>query len=282
MHGRVPVRNKPASTDKIMNAPAQFLSVDTGGTKPRRIAYRRSEGTADTPGLVWMCGFKSDMISTKASALADWAAPRGASYLRFDYSGHGESGGRLEDFTATDWLADTLAAFRELTEGPQIVVGSSMGGWLALVLARALQAEPKAAGRLRALVLIAPAWDMTEELMWKKFPPDAREALKRDGVYYRPSEYGEPYPLTRELIESGRQHLIGGGMDAGCPVRILQGMRDPDVPWNHAARLMDVLRGEDVRMTLIKDAEHRLSRDGDMAALYAMIGEFMPAESGRV
>ena len=117
---------------------------------------------------------------------------------------------------------------------------------------------------------------MTEELMWKKFPADAREALERDGVYYRPSQYGEPYPLTRGLIESGRKHLIGGGMDAGCPVRILQGMRDPDVPWDHAIKLMDLLEGEDVRMTLIKDAEHRLSRDGDLAALYAMIEEFMP------
>jgi pimeloyl-ACP methyl ester carboxylesterase len=277
VHGTVPAHQKPASTDKMMNAPAQFLSVDTDGNKARRIAYRHSEGAApDMPGLIWLCGFKSDMISTKASALADWAAAKGAGYLRFDYSGHGESGGRLEDFTATDWLADTLAAFRQLTEGPQIVIGSSMGGWLALVLARALQAEPQEAGRLRALVLIAPAWDMTEELMWKKFPADAREALERDGVYYQPSQYGESYPLTRGLIESGRKHLIGGGMDAGCPVRILQGMRDPDVPWDHAIKLMDLLEGEDVRMTLIKDAEHRLSRDGDLAALYAMIEEFMP------
>jgi pimeloyl-ACP methyl ester carboxylesterase len=279
--------NKPASTDKVMNAPAQFLSVDTGGDKPRRIAYRRSEGgnrdtpNPATPGLVWLCGFKSDMISTKASALATWAAAKGADYLRFDYSGHGESGGRLEDFTSTDWLADSLAAFRELTSGPQILIGSSMGGWIALAMARALQASPEDAARLRALVLIAPAWDMTEELMWKKFPPEAREAIERDGVWHRPSQYGEPYPLTRALIESGRRHLIGGGMDAGCPVRILQGMRDPDVPWEHAARLMDVLQGEDVRMMLIKDGEHRLSREGDLAALYAMIEEFLPANGGR-
>ena len=260
-----------------MNAPAQFLSVDTGGKKPRKIAYRVAKGRDDeAPGLVWLCGFKSDMISTKAAALADWAGAKGAGYLRFDYSGHGESGGRIEDFTAADWLADTLAVFRALTEGPQIVIGSSMGGWLALLLARALMAEPRDAGRLRALVLIAPAWDMTEELMWKQFPPQAREALERDGVYYRPSQYGEPYALTRALIESGWEHLIGGGMDAGCPVRIIQGMRDPDVPWQHAVKLVDILRGDDVRLTLIKDGEHRLSRDGDLAALFAAIGEFLP------
>jgi pimeloyl-ACP methyl ester carboxylesterase len=215
------------------------------------------------------------MISTKASALADWSASRGAGYLRFDYSGHGESGGRLEDFTIGDWLADTLAAFRELTRGPQIVIGSSMGGWLALLLARALQAEAADPGRPRALVLIAPAWDMTEELMWKRFPPEARAALAKDGVFRRPSQYGDPYPLTRALIEEGRSHLIGGGMDAGCPVRVLQGMRDPDVPWEHAVRLVDILHGNDVRVTLIKDGEHRLSRDGDLAALYEIIVEFM-------
>jgi pimeloyl-ACP methyl ester carboxylesterase len=260
-----------------MNAQAQFLSVDTAGKKPRNIAYRFAEGRdPQAPGIVWLSGFKSDMSGTKAVMLADWAAARGASCLRFDYSGHGESGGRIEDFSADDWLADTLAAFRALTRGPQIVVGSSMGGWLALVLARALAAEPADARRLRALVLIAPAWDMTEELMWKQFSLQAREALERDGVYYRPSQYGEPYAITRDLIESGRAHLIGGGMDAGCPVRIIQGMRDPDVPWRHAVKLMDILTGDDVRLTLIKDAEHRLSRDGDIAALFAMIAEFMP------
>jgi pimeloyl-ACP methyl ester carboxylesterase len=260
-----------------MNAPAQFLNVDTAGKKPRKIAYRLAEGRdPQAPGIVWLSGFKSDMSGTKAAMLAEWAAARGASCLRFDYSGHGESGGRIEDFTADDWLADTLAAFRALTAGPQIVVGSSMGGWLALVLARAQAAEPADAGRLRALVLIAPAWDMTEELMWKHFPQHAREALEREGVYHRPSQYGEPYAITRDLIESGRAHLVGGGMDAGCPVRIIQGMRDPDVPWQHAVKLMDILKGEDIRLTLIKDAEHRLSRDSDMAGLFAMIAEFMP------
>jgi pimeloyl-ACP methyl ester carboxylesterase len=263
-----------------MSDQAQFLDVDTSGNKARRLAYRRSEGgKAGAPGLLWLCGFKSDMISTKASALAGWAEMKGSGFVRFDYSGHGESAGRLEDFTIGDWLADSLQVFRELTRGPQIVIGSSMGGWLALLLARGLAAEPGMAERLRALVLIAPAWDMTEELMWKQFPAEAREALTRDGVFYRPSQYGEPYALTRALIEEGRSHLIGGGMDAGCPVRILQGMRDPDVPWQHVLRLVDLLAGEGVRLTLIKDAEHRLSRPEDLKALFAMIDEFLSPES---
>jgi pimeloyl-ACP methyl ester carboxylesterase len=264
-----------------MTAPAQFLTVDAGGNKPRKIAYRVSEGgETDAPGIVWLGGFNSEMVGTKACAVADWAERQGARCLRFDYSGHGESGGRIEDFTIGDWLADTQAAFRALSSGAQIVLGSSMGGWLALLLARALQAEPQDRRRLRALVLIAPAWDMTEALMWQRFTPEARETLARDGVVYRPSLYGEPYTLTRGLIEEGRNHLIAGGMEAGCPVRILQGMRDPDVPWEHAMRLVDLLKGDDVRLTLIKDAEHRLSRDPDLAALLAMIAEFMP-EGGK-
>ena len=259
-----------------MTQPAQFLSVEMGGNTPRRIAYRHLQASRPgRPGLVWLCGFNSDMISTKASALAEWAGARGIDYLRFDYSGHGESGGRLEDFTIGHWLADTQAAFA-LTRGPQVVVGSSMGGWLALLLARALQANPADRGRLAALVLIAPAWDMTEALMWDRFTPEARAAIAQTGVFHRPSQYGDPYPLTRDLIEEGRTHLIGAGMTAGCPVRILQGMRDPDVPWEHAVRLINLLEDEDVRMTLVKDGEHRLSRDGDLAALHAMIGEFIP------
>ena len=260
-----------------MSSVAQFLDVQAGGGQPRRIAYLKSEGTrADVPGLVWMSGFKSDMVSTKASVLAPWAGARGAGFLRFDYSGHGRSGGRIEDSTIGDWLAESLAAFDALTEGPQILVGSSMGGWLALLLARKL-IERGDDARLKAMVLIAPAWDMTEELMWKRFSPQAIEALDRDGVFYRPSEYGEPYALTRALIEEGRNHLIAGaGFDPGCPVRIIQGLRDPDVPWEHALKLVDLL-GEDVRLTLVKDAEHRLSREQDLALMLAAIGEFMPS-----
>jgi pimeloyl-ACP methyl ester carboxylesterase len=215
------------------------------------------------------------MVSTKASVLAPWAQSRGAGLLRFDCSGHGQSSGRFEDGTMGDWLAESLAVFDAHTDGPQILVGSSMGGWLALLTARSLIQRGDGA-RLRAMVLIAPAWDMTEELMWKRFSQEKREAIERDGVFYRPSDYGEPYPITRALIEEGRSHLLAGTVfDSGCPVRIIQGLRDADVPWEHALKLVDML-GEDVRLTLVKDAEHRLSREQDLALMLATIGEFMP------
>jgi pimeloyl-ACP methyl ester carboxylesterase len=258
-----------------MSENTQFLDVTAPGRPLRKIAYRKSSGRrAGAPGLVWLSGFKSDLVSTKASFLADWAKIVGVSYLRFDYSGHGQSTGPIEDFTIGDWLAESLACFDRLTKGPQILVGSSMGGWITLLLARSL-IERGQGDRLKAIVLIAPAWDMTEELMWKQFPPEAKAALERDGVFYQPSEYGEPYALTRVLIEEGRNHLLAGsGFDPGCPVRILQGLRDPDVPWEHAFGLVDLLAGEDVRLTLIKDGEHRLSREKDLALLTATIGEF--------
>jgi pimeloyl-ACP methyl ester carboxylesterase len=261
-----------------MSSPTQFLDVHAQGRSPRKIAFLQSAGTrGGVPGLVWMSGFKSDMVSTKASVLAPWAEARGAALLRFDYSGHGQSGGRIEDGTIGDWLAESLAAFDAHTEGPQILIGSSMGGWLALLLARQLIERGEGA-RLTAIVLIAPAWDMTEELMWKRFSPQARETLERDGVLYRPSDYGEPYALTRALIEEGRSHLLGpAGFDPGCPVRIIQGLRDPDVPWEHALKLVDLLGAEDVRLTLVKDAEHRLSREQDLALMLATIAEFMPS-----
>jgi pimeloyl-ACP methyl ester carboxylesterase len=261
-----------------MSSAAQFLDVSAEGRPPRRIAYMKSVGTrAGVPGLVWLSGFKSEMVSTKASILAPWAETRGAAVLRFDYSGHGQSEGRIEDATIGDWLAESLAAFDAHTDGPQVLVGSSMGGWLALLLARKL-IERGDGARLRALVLIAPAWDMTEELMWNRFSPESRFTLERDGVVYRPSEYGEPYALTRALIEEGRGHLLAGGnFDPGCPVRIIQGLRDPDVPWEHALKLVELLACEDIRLTLVKDAEHRLSREQDLALMLATIGEFIPA-----
>ncbi len=258
-----------------MTMTTQLLDVALEGRPARKIACMASKAReSGKPGLFWLCGFNSDMVSTKASVIADWAEEWGAAYTRFDYSGHGQSPGRLADFTIGDWLADARAAFEALTEGPQIVIGSSMGGWIALLLARALMTRGR---RLAALVLIAPAWDMTEELMWKKFTPEAMNALERDGVYHQPSDYGEPYPLTRALIEEGRNHLLAGGrFDPGCPVRIVQGMRDPDVPWRHAAALADILGTDDVRLTLVKDAGHRLSREGDLQVLRGMVAEFMP------
>lgn len=262
-----------------MSSNTQFLDIDESHGIPRKIAYLCDSGTNPAaPGIFWLSGFKSDMLSTKVSAIGPWARERGAAFTRFDYSGHGQSSGGLEDFTIGDWLDESLTIFDAFTEGPQIIIGSSMGGWLALLLARAVQQRASASvQRLKALVLIAPAWDMTEELMWKQFPETARRELVENGVVYRPSDYGEPYPLTRELIEEGRNHLLGGGVfDPGCPVRILQGMRDPDVPWEHSMKLTELLGCEDMRITLVKDGEHRMSRDQDLKLLLDTIGEFMP------
>jgi pimeloyl-ACP methyl ester carboxylesterase len=263
-------------SNRDMSSSTQFLDVAVPGRPARKIAYIRSgPGDATAPGLVWLCGFKSDMISTKASALADWAAARRLNYLRFDYSGHGQSSGRIEESTIGDWLEEAKACVAAFTRGPQILIGSSMGGWLTLLLARALVQQGQG-DRLKALILIAPAWDMTEELMWKRFSAEAKAAVEEKGVYYRPSEYGEPYLLTRMLIEEGRSHLLAeSDFDPGCPVRIIHGLRDPDVPWEHGLKLVSLLGGEDVRLTLIKDGEHRLSREQDLNLLFATLDEFI-------
>lgn len=259
-----------------MTIAKQLLHVTSEGRPARNIAYIATSAQKEgLPGLLWLCGFKSDMVSTKASVIADWAQDWGAACTRFDYSGHGASEGRIEDFTIGDWLLESESIFHQMTGGPQVVIGSSMGGWLALLLARKLVQQGES-DRLKALILIAPAWDMTEELMWKQFTPEAHAAMEKDGVFYQPSDYGKPYALTRALIEEGRNHLMAGGsFDPGCPVRIVQGMRDPDVPWRHVVGLMDLLATDDVRMTLIKDGEHRLSRDRDLGVLRHAIKEFL-------
>ncbi|MEJ2123558.1 MAG: alpha/beta hydrolase [Alphaproteobacteria bacterium] len=260
-----------------MSQSAQFLDVAGENGSSRKIAYLQAPvPESDAPGVVWMGGFASDMTGGKATGLANWAAERDVSCLRFDYSGHGQSSGRFQDGTIGEGLADSLAAFTTLTTGPQIVIGSSMGGWLALLLARALQQNaPDHAARIKALVLIAPAWDMTEELIWKHLPSEAREAIERDGVYMAPSEYDAPLPITRALIEEGRTHSFElASFSPGCPVRILQGMQDPDVPWQHAQRLVEQLGETDMRMTLVKDGEHRMSRESDLALLFQTLGEF--------
>jgi pimeloyl-ACP methyl ester carboxylesterase len=245
------------------------LKFSTVGTGPaaRRIAVRAREGAG--PGLFWLGGFKSDMKGTKADALDRWAGEHGRAMVRFDYSGHGESGGTFLEGTIGRWLEESLAVFDAFCRGPQVAIGSSMGGWLALLLARHLVQRTTP---LAGLVLIAPAHDMTETLIWKRLPEDAKAAIERDGVYYQPSAYAEPYPITRHLIEEGRAHLLeGNSFDTLCPVRILQGMRDPDVPWSHALSLVDLLTGNDVELSLIKDGDHRLSRPEDIARLEAVV-----------
>ena len=252
----------------------KFLEIGEGSER-RAIAVRQHSGAG--PGLFWLSGYKSDMNGTKAAALARWAEDAGRAIVRFDYSGHGESGGVFTDGTIGRWLADALAVFEACCRGPQILIGSSMGGWLALLMVRALrQRQQIGPAAVAGLVLIAPAVDFTEELMWKRFPPAIKRELAETGVWARPSDYSpEPYLVTRQLIEEGRNHLLLGGMiETGCPVRILQGVEDPDVPWRHAVELVSRLASDDVVLTLVKDGDHRLSRPEDIERLIRAVAEF--------
>jgi pimeloyl-ACP methyl ester carboxylesterase len=218
------------------------------------------------------------MMSTKADALADWAQSNGRAYIRFDYSGHGKSGGRFEDGTISRWLEEATAIFYKKARGKQILVGSSMGGYIALLLLRNLMREdPESAACIHALVLIAPAWDMTEEIMWKNFSDDVRRSILIDGCWLRPSIYDDgPYPITLSLIRDGRKHLLltqEGSWNPGRPVRILHGCLDPDVPLSQSERLLSSVfdRESDVILTKVPDGYHRLTRKQDLAVLLDII-----------
>jgi pimeloyl-ACP methyl ester carboxylesterase len=224
------------------------------------LAYCATAGAG--PGIVFLGGFGSDMTGTKATALEEAAVARGHAFLRLDYSGHGQSGGRFVDGTIGDWFADALGVFDAMTTGPQIVVGSSMGGWIALLLARA---RPE---RVKALVGIAAAPDFTARLLSGELSESQRETLLTDGVLYRPSEYGDPMPITRKLVEDGAKHLLlEGPIPFSGAVRLLHGQRDADVPWQLSLGIAERLESDDVRVTLIKDGDHRLSRPQDLALL---------------
>lgn len=255
-----------------VDSPPDFIDVRTPHGE-RRIAVRRREGRG--PGLVWLGGFKSDMLGTKARELDAYAQARGRACLRFDYSGHGESSGDFKDGTIGAWLEESLAVIGACCEGEQILIGSSMGGWMALLAARAMVAQKtRARTKLKGLVLIAPAPDFTEDLMWERFTPQMREEIERNGVWYRPSDYGDPYPITKRLIEEGRDHLLLGSLlELGCPIRILQGVQDEDVPWQHAFKLTHILPSDDVVLTLVQDGDHRLSRPQDIARILAAVTE---------
>ena len=247
----------------------QRMSVGTGAAA-REIAVIVREGQG--PPIVWLPGFRSHMRSVKAAALDEWADRNGRALVRFDYSGHSESGGTFETFGISTWLEDALAVITGFTRERPILVGSSMGGWIALLATRALLAGPP--DRAPAgLVLIAPAADFTERLMWDRFPEDIRQTILETGVYHRPSAYGDgPYPITAKLIEDGRRHLLlGGPIATGCPVHILQGMQDPDVPYSHALELVEHLPGDNVSLTLVRDGDHRLSRPEDLDRLFRAI-----------
>ena len=228
------------------------------------LAYQRLAGRG--PTVVFLPGYRSDMTGDKATALATLCAARGQGMLLFDYSGHGASGGAFTDGTIGRWTADALAVIDALTEGPLVLVGSSMGGWIGLLVALA---QP---GRVAGFVGVAAAPDFTEALMWQSMLPAERATLMREGVLHVPSGYGEPTPVTRALIEDGRAHLLMGGPIAlRCPVRLLHGQADADVPWETSVRLAERVSSADMQVLLVKDGTHRMSRPGDLALLEALV-----------
>lgn len=235
-----------------------------------RIAVRHRAGRA--PGVVWLGGFRSDMIGTKAETLDRWAADTGHAFTRHDYSGHGESGGRFADGTISKWLGESLAVFRRFTTGPQILVGSSMGAWIALRMAAELR-QAGEAGRVAGMVLLAPAPDFTSELMEPQLTPEHRAALAEKGFFEEPSEYSpEPNVYTRALFEDGAANrVMTGPIDTGCRVDILQGDADPDVPPAHARKLAALLPPGRVTLTLVAGGDHRLSRPEDLDLLVATV-----------
>lgn len=251
-----------------------MTTTNTGGDNFDRIdrpggghlAFRRAPGRG--PGVVFLTGFRSDMTGTKAITLESFCRERGQAFLRFDYSGHGASSGVFTEGTIGDWAADAIFALDHLTEGPQVLVGSSMGGWIMLLMALA---RPE---RVTGLIGLAPAPDFTEDMIWDRFTDEERREFEAKGIWYEPSEYGdEPTPITRKLIEEGRKNLLlRAPIALHCPVRILQGVADPDVPWQTALRLGERLESADVEITLIKSGDHRLSEPTDLARLTRTLG----------
>jgi pimeloyl-ACP methyl ester carboxylesterase len=246
-----------------------FLSVGTGAQK-REIAVLIREGQGTQ--MVWLGGFRSDMRATKATHLDEWAQQTKQPFVRFDYSGHGESGGDFRSGTISRWLEETCAVIEAFTQQPPLLIGSSMGGWLALLAARMLS-EKSPDKKPCGLVLIAPAVDFTSELMWPRFSQKVKDEIMQKGEWLNPSAYSDaPYPITLNLIEDGKNHVMMNGLiKPQCPVHILQGVQDPDVPVTHAFKIFERLPADHTTLTLIKDGDHRLSRDEDLAVLVKCI-----------
>jgi len=269
--------SQPLTSDGLVpNEPGTPVFLPVGsGESAREIAVLSRSGTS--PGIFWLGGFGSTMRGSKATALDSFARDTGLAMVRFDYSDHGESFGRFEEGTITRWLEEARTVFDRLATQPQIVVGSSMGGWIALLLATALRGT-EAATRIAGLVLIAPAVDMTHDLMWERMDKKTRAALAEVGSVPIPDS---GLPITQALIEDGKRHLFGDRLiDVGCPVTIVQGVRDVEVPYRHTEKLVSRLASDDVVLTLIKDGDHRLSRPEDLSlitgAVQRMVGDFDP------
>lgn len=258
-------RGQVADIDGSMTT---FMTTPQG----RHIAYHSTPGKE--PGVVFLGGFRSDMTGTKAAYLQAWAEATGRAFLRFDYSGHGQSRGDFADGCIGDWRDDAAAVIRLLTEGPQILVGSSMGGWIALLLARAM---PQ---RIAGLVGIAAAPDFTETI-WSEFSADERAQMQGSGLVLQPSDYSDtPYPITRRLIEDGRENLVfDGPLTLAIPVRLLQGTHDTDVPVSTALRLLDHISGPDVQLNLVKGADHRFSSPGCLAMITNAVQDMLKRPS---
>lgn len=236
----------------VVSKPKTLKTVD-GET----IAYHQSPGKG--PGIIWCGGLKSDMDGGKATRCHAWARAQGRPYLRFDYFGHGQSSGQFTQGCISRWKADALYVLDQLTAGPQILIGSSMGGWVSLLTALA---RPD---RIRGLLLIAPAPDFTQKLMWPNFSAEIQSEIMERGIYYEPSEYGEPMEITKTLIEDGAKNLImDAPIELDIPVHILQGQKDDPVPWEHAQSLVEIIQSEQVEFTLVKDGDHRLSEEVDL------------------
>ena len=259
-----------STVDHLWNGQSTSLAVKV-------LAGADNRATANaSPGFVWLGGFRSDMAGTKADAMVECAQKEGCSSLRFDYSGHGVSEGEFTQGCISRWTAESLEIIRRKTDGPQVLVGSSMGGWIALRVVQELQTLGEG-DRVGGLLLIAPAPDFTKELMEPEFTDDQKSDLEAKGYFEEPSEYSdEPTTITKLLIEDGRENLVlHSELNVGGPVRILQGMQDPDVPWQHALRVVETLANDDVQVTLVKDGDHRLSREQDLELLEKTLVQFV-------
>lgn len=261
-------------TDLKPTSMPTYMDVAPGAHRRRIATLSSPPAEARWPSLMWFPGLKSDMVSTKAVALADWASARGIGMTRFDYSGHGRSSGRFEDAVVGDWVDEAEAVFVDATSGSQFFVGSSTGAHIALVLLRRMMRKsPAEAARIKGLVLIAPAWDLTEALMWDVFDARQRSELMEVGRTVLPSDYDPAgFVITRAFIEEGRNHLFGDRpFDPGRPVHILQGLQDTSVPPAHARKLAAMLTGGWAELTEIADGDHRLSRPQDLELLFTTV-----------
>ena len=251
------------SSERPMREPPPPSLLERDGRET--IAYRSMAGS--TPGVMFCGGFMSDMTGTKATALEAHCRRIGRAFVRFDYSGHGASGGTFRDGTIGAWRDDALTVLDRIASGTQILVGSSMGGWIVLLLALA---RPE---RVAGLVGVAAAPDFTEDLIWSTLDDEGRRTLAETGEIVMPCDYGEdPYPITMGLIEEGREHLLlRAPIALRCPIHLLQGMRDEDIPWRTALQIAELAESERVTVELVKDGDHRLSRDEDLARLCAAV-----------